>query len=282
MVNLTNNIVEQDFQRSQTAAYDLSLLVGGDRLSYLISDTQQQILALREYQLPTNDRATVLQQVFLEDQLLQAHFQSTTAGIFSNRFTLLPTTLFDANQQRNYLETLVTLTAEDQILSESITPLEATNIYASTADLLTVLQEQWKDLRCCHLSTGLLHHFLTQFDTQVSKRIFLHVYRQHIALTVVEKGNLLFHNWFEFKASPDCLYYVLLVYKQLGLRTEKHPLYLSGELVMESEIHQLLLKYVKTLHFINRPNYYVAGEQLAANFPQHFFTDLYSLKLCAS
>lgn len=251
-------------------------------MSYLISDTQQQILALREYQLPTNDRATVLQQVFLEDQLLQAHFQSTTAGIFSNRFTLLPTTLFDANQQRNYLETLVTLTAEDQILSESITPLEATNIYASTADLLTVLQEQWKDLRCCHLSTGLLHHFLTQFDTQVSKRIFLHVYRQHIALTVVEKGNLLFHNWFEFKASPDCLYYVLLVYKQLGLRTEKHPLYLSGELVMESEIHQLLLKYVKTLHFINRPNYYVAGEQLAANFPQHFFTDLYSLKLCAS
>jgi len=250
-------------------------------LSYLISDAQQQILALREYQLPTNGRAEVLQQVLLEDQLLQSNFQSTTAGIFSNRFTLLPTTLFDASRERSYLETLVTLTSEDQILHETVAPLGATNIYASNTRLLNVLNDQLQDLQYCHLSTGLLHHFLTQFDTQVPKRIFLHIYRQHIALTVVEKGNLLFHNWFEFKASPDCLYYVLLVYKQLGLRTEKHPLYLSGELVVESEIHQLLLKYIKTLHFINRPNYYGAGAQLTASFPQHFFTDLYSLKLCA-
>lgn len=282
MVNLVNNIVEQDFQRSQTATYDLSLLVGGDRLSYLVSDAQQQILALRDYQLPATNTLELLQQVLLEDQLLQSSFQSTTAGVFSNRFTLLPTILFDTDRERQYLETLVTLTSEDRILHETVSPLKATNIYATNAALLAILDEQLQDVRCCHLSSGLLYHFLTQFDSQGSKRIFLHIYRQHIALTVVEKGRLLFHNWFEFKASPDCLYYVLLVYKQLGLRTEKHPLYLSGELVMESEIHQLLLKYIKTLHFINGPNYYGAGEQLTANFPQHFFTDLYSLKLCAS
>lgn len=282
MVNLTHNIVEEDFQRSQTSTYDLSILLGVDRLSYLVSDAQQQLLALREYQLPLNNQTTVLQQLLLDDQLLQSHFNSTTVGLFSTRFTLLPEALFEPDQAQRYLQTLVTLEEDDRLLYEKVPALEAINNYAVASPALSILEEQLNNIQCCHLSSSLLQYFLTQFDNTAPKSIFLHIYRQHIALTVVDQGQLLFHNWFGFKASPDCLYYVLLVYKQLGLQPQKHPLYLSGELVMESEIHQLLHKYIKTLHYINRPNFYGFGEQLSASFPQHFFTDLYSLKLCAS
>ena len=253
-----------------------------DRLSYVISDAQQQVLALREYQWPAQEADRALQQVLLDDQLLRANFQHTTVGLFSTRFTLLPTPLFDATQQRQYLEPLATIEPEDRLFHEAVPALDAVNLYAVSPTLITVLDEQLKAAHYCHLSTGLLQYFMTQFDATAPKSIFLHIYRQHIALTVVDQGKLLFHNWFGFKASPDCLYYVLLVYKQLGLQPQKHPLYLSGELVMESEIHQLLHKYIKTLHFINRPNFYGFGTQLTASFPQHFFTDLYSLKLCAS
>ncbi len=99
-------------------------------------------------------------------------------------------------------------------------------------------------------------------------------------LTVIENSKLLFHNIFSFKASPDCLYYVLLVYKQLDLSPQKTPLYIVGELVADSEIHKLLHKYIKTIHFVNRPNFYLFGEKMQESCPKNFFFDLYSLKLC--
>ncbi len=282
MVELTHNIVEEDFNKSLTDTYNLSILLGVDRLSYLISDGQQQILVLRVYHLPKETAYSALQQLFLEDAFLGSSFKQRTVGVFSTRFSLLPALLFEAATKRSYLETMVDLAAQDTVLHDKVAALEAVNLYACAEETVALLQQQFQVAEIHHVSTGLIQNFVTHFDSEASKNIFLHIYGNNISLTVVDKGKLIFHNLFEFKASPDCLYYVLLVFKQLGLKPEKQPLYMAGELVVDSEIHQLLYKYIKTIHFVNRPNFYGFGEQLTANFPQHFFFDLYSLKLCAS
>ncbi|MFK7797165.1 MAG: DUF3822 family protein [Aureispira sp.] len=282
MVELTHNIVELDFNKSLTNTYNLSILLGVDRLSYLISDAQQQILVLRVYQLPKNNSVTALQQLLIEDTLLRASFSQCTIGVCSARFSLVPNALFDEGKAEDYLQTMVVLEETDRVQQDTVAGLDAVNLYAYEAAILEHLQTHFEDSNLYHASTGMIQNFLTNFDSNQSKNIFLHISGNTISLTVTDRGKLLFHNWFEFKASPDCLYYVLLVFKQLGLRPEKHPLYITGELVVDSEIHQLLYKYIKTIHFVNRPNFYVFGEQLSEQFPQHFFFDLYSLKLCES
>jgi hypothetical protein len=248
----------------------------------LISDAQQQILVLRVYQLPKEDTLSALQQLLLEDALLRVPFKQRTIGLFSRSFTLLPSQLFDVSKADAYLKIMTELHAQDEVLNDALPGLEAVNLYAYQTPYLKLLKEHFQNPAICHISTGLIQNFITHFDSKNSKNIFLHIYGNKISLTVVDHQQLIFHNLFEFKASPDCLYYVLLVFKQLGLRPEKHPLYIAGELVIDSEIHQLLYKYIKTIHFVNRPNFYGFGEQLTASFPQHFFFDLYSLKLCES
>lgn len=280
MVELIHNIVEADFNKSLAHTYNLSILLGVDRLSYLVSNAQQQILSLRVYQLPKETSVPALQQLLLEDAFLKTPFKQCTIGVFSTRFSLLPEALFDEGNAREYLSTMVNLQDQDQVGKDAIPVLQAVNLYAYGATYLELLQSHFKEASICHVSTGMIQNFVTNFDSKQSKNIFLHIHSNNISLTVVDHGKLLFHNLFEFKASPDCLYYVLLVFKQLGLKPEKHPLYIAGELVVDSEIHQLLYKYIKTIHFVNRPNFYGFGEQLTASFPQHFFFDLYSLKLC--
>ena len=87
MVELTHNIVEADFNKNLVDTYNLSILLGVDRLSYLISDAQQQILVLRVYQLPQAPNSPALQQLLLEDALLRTSFKQCTLGIFSTRFS---------------------------------------------------------------------------------------------------------------------------------------------------------------------------------------------------
>lgn len=254
--------------------------MGADRLSYLISDQQQQVLALRAYQLSDSQSQTPLKQLLIEDTILREKFRSVKVAVFSPRFSLVPNSLFAENEKELYLQHTVTLQRNDCILHDSIQELKAVNIYAFEQPYIDGLVEHFPDARFYHISTGLINNFIANFDSSASKNIFLNIYDHYVMITVVEHSQLLFHNIFSFKASPDCLYYILLVYKQLGLAPQKHPLHIVGDLVKESEIHKLLYKYIKTIHFVNRPNFYGFGEKLKESFPQNFFFDLYSLKLC--
>lgn len=280
MVDIVYNIFEDDFQKRLTDTYNLSVLLGVDRLSYLISNQQNQVIALRAYQWEGEGAVGMVQQVLLEDSILREKYKAVRVGVFSSKFALVPEVLFDQEQQVTYLAQTARLNQGDEVLSDRVLSLKARNIYAYELAPLQLMREQWGDLQVVHSSTGLIQNFVQNFDSSSSKNIFLNIYNQHVVITVVEQGQLLFHNIFSFKASPDCLYYILLVYKQLGLNPNKHPLYIVGELVEDSEIHKLLYKYIKTIHFVNLPNFYVFGSRLKESFPQNFFFDLYSLKLC--
>jgi hypothetical protein len=254
--------------------------MGTDRLSYLISNEQNQVLALRSYQLSGLLHESPLKQVLIEDSILRAKFRTVRAGLFSPKFSLIPLSLFNEAEAGIYLQETINLGKEDQVFFDVIESLKAANVYAFEIPYIQGFQAHFPEANFCHVSTGLINNFIHNFDSSSSKNIFLNIYDHYVMITVIEDSKLLFHNIFSFKASPDCLYYILLVYKQLGLVPERHPLYIVGELVADSEIHKLLYKYIKTIHFVNRPNFYVFGEKLQASFAQNFFFDLYSLKLC--
>jgi hypothetical protein len=90
---------------------------------------------------------------------------------------------------------------------------------------------------------------------------------------VFERRNLVFFNTFDFTKPADLLYYILLAYKQFDLNPLEVPLALSGTLLEDSEIYRLLLRYVRSMHFLPLPD----GFQLpdAANaLPAHYWFDL--------
>jgi len=254
--------------------------MGTDRLSYLISNEQNQVMALRSYQLSSLPNESPLKEVLIEDSILRSKFKTVRVGLFSPKFSLVPLSLFHKEEAAVYLQQTVNLEKQDQIAFDVIGSLKSANVYAFEIAYIQDLQAHFPAAKFCHVSTGLINNFIDNFDSSSSKNIFLNIYDHYVIITVIQDSKLLFHNIFSFKASPDCLYYILLVYKQLGLLPEKHPLYIVGELVADSEIHKLFYKYIKTIHFVNRPNFYVFGEKLQASFAQNFFFDLYSLKLC--
>ena len=120
---------------------------------------------------------------------------------------------------------------------------------------------------------------MSNFD-KTTQNIFANIHANTVSITVIDKGTLIFHNIFSFKTSADCLYYVLMAYKQLDVNPQKIPLYVAGELVEDAEIYQILYKYIKTIKFVSFPNFYTFGKRHKKELPANLFLDLYSLKLC--
>jgi len=247
-------------------------------LSYLVSDQQQHVLGLRAYQLDPKDQYPV-QSILKEDKILNSNYKQVKLGVFSPRFTLLPSNLFDENAAASYINKTSHVKRNDLIMHDTLSDLAIHNIYAFDKHLLQQLEEAFSEVSCYHSSTGLINNFLANFD-KTARNIFLNIYHQSVVITVVENNQLSFHNIFSFKASADCLYFVLLVYKQLGFDPKKDALYVVGDLVKDSEIHKLLFKYIRTIKFVEQPNFYTFGKEIKQTLPPHFFFDLYSLKLC--
>ena len=71
----------------------------------------------------------------------------------------------------------------------------------------------------------------------------------------------------------------MLVFNQFDLTVEETPVFLSGQLMEDSEIYRLLVRYVKKLQFLDPPAFFQYGTKLA-HHPKYLYFDLLCLLLC--
>ena len=66
-----------------------------------------------------------------------------------------------------------------------------------------------------------------------------------------DKNRFKFINTFEVKYSKDALYFILFVWKQLGLDPMQDEMYIVGEMQEKEEFLNLMRKYIKRTFSIN-------------------------------
>jgi hypothetical protein len=206
----------------------------------LVTNKEQKVLGLRSYRYA--GLVQPLQHLLKEDVILNSSYDTTKVGVSSKQATLLPNALFESvATAKEYLANLVAIQHNDTIKIDALVSNAAKCIYATSHHIIDEIESCLPTATIYHSSTGLIQNFSTNFDKSTTN-IFLHIYNQNISLTVIKKG--------------------------------------VGELVEESEIYQLLHKYIKTIKFVGFPNFYTFGNNLKEELPSNFFFDLYSLKLC--
>lgn len=283
MVTLNHNILDSSFQSDATANYHLSILAGGDSFSYVITDESRRVLGLRVYGKQSSDKsvAQFLQRVVPNDGLLGHSYRSVRLGWYSPKFTLVPTVLWDEAQAETYLRSVVRLHNNERVQSHALPVAEGLHIaYTSDKTALQYLQTRFPQARLQHAFSGALVHWLNRLPSEDDLVAAAHIHADSWTITILHKHKLLYHNTFRYKTASDCLYYTLAVFKYLNLNPQKHRLYLSGELLEESEIYQLLYKYIQTLTFAERPVAYHYSEGFSQQVPAHFYLELLTLQLC--
>jgi len=282
-LGISIDIYEDTFVKNAVSSYNLSVLVGTDRFSFLAFDQEQQkVQLLKSYQFNEDKQValkTIVHEVYTQDTLLSAGFNQVSIAIVNEKNSLIPSRLYHENQESTYLRRLVDLPEEDALFVNEIPELDIQNVFAVDQGLKNILHSYFPNAGIFHTSTLFIKGARELSKHRNGFQLYLNVIGRKFQIVLFENQDLLFSNMFTFKLANDFVYYMLLVFDQFKLKPEAVPLYLCGQITDDSEIYKLIYRYVRHIHFISLPHFLNFGPQLKNQTNHHFF-NLYCLKLC--
>jgi hypothetical protein len=270
------NFQSESLNPTVAANSTLSLLVGVNGVS-LVVKTDGRISALKSWQISGTDSdfQTVeheLRNIFGSEGLLTLPFASKNCLLFCAASTLVPRRLFEPEHLDHYFKLLLRSVHDRSYGFEKIEAFDCYLVWAAEGGLSRLCGQYFSSQQISHIGAPILRAY-NQIAPIEGYGVFANLRGQKVQVTVFERRNLVFFNTFDFTKPADLLYYILLAYKQFDLNPLEVPLALSGTLLEDSEIYRLLLRYVRSMHFLPLPD----GFQLpdAANaLPAHYWFDL--------
>lgn len=277
---LSFELTEPSFDKKKTTDYKLSVLLRTDSLSYCVNDKSGTVLSVVKMDLPEADEgesyADRLEKVILRDVILQQSFGEVVVAVATGRSTLIPERLYNSEEKSVYLEKMLPLTDELRVCEEVIADFAVRNIYAFPDNVLRVLQTYFSGGHIYHIATVILSSTDFRQLNEDPQKLLVNVHQEALQILFFDEGNLVFSNSFPYSSSKDFIYYVMLVFDRFNLKPEDVPVYLSGEVLEDSEIYHLIYRYVKHLRIVNAPSSVKLSERWKDR-PQHWFFDLFCL-----
>lgn len=125
-----------------------------------------------------------------------------------------------------------------------------------------------------HIST-ILSNYYYPFSR---KQLVAFIENNKVHFMYGKDTKFIYYNQFDCKHENDYLYFVTLVYSELGLNLEKDRLHLIGRVDIESPIYKLLHGYVRNIEFMKSEKLYISDLMFRMN--QHYYLDLFATALC--
>lgn len=282
MGRINQEIVEFAFSPKATQTYELSLLVGADSVYYLVNDAQLNVLALKSFHFDhrRDKNASVnLKAVFIEDEMLKLPYSVTKIVFTTPHFTLIPTKFYEDKSRMTYFDNLTSLSGQDQLECDVIKSIESNNVYLVDSALVAAMKSTFPHAQQHHYMTALIQGFQKIAARRDGHQVFANIRDGQVQVLFFDSKDLVFANSFPFRTPQDLVYFILNVYEQFKLSPEVTPLSISGSLTEDSDIFKFIYRYVRYINFVGTPPYFRFGQQFTG-IPQHFYFDLFSIKLC--
>jgi len=268
---IRTDIAENFFSAQQTASGKLSILVGMDSFCYAIYTSSGQLVFIRRMDFPDSANFRVeLPAIEQDNPVLFFPYSQVNIAFGAPAHAVVPSRLFDPAASRVYLEHGNRMNPTDRVCSGFLPEFQAHLVYAVPLELDVWLQRHFPRSTVLHLSQALLK---SMAEDNSGKRVFAHFWDKRLMLAYFEGNQLVFENWFFCRDTKDFLYYLLLVFDKFQLDQAHQEVSLSGTLLAESGIFQLLEKYIRNLRFIALGEIITYGKKMSS-LPPHFFNDL--------
>ncbi len=283
---MSYDILESDFNKKLSTAYQLSILIGVDSLVYFAFDTNNNnVLLLRAIpytQSPTAEGFSLteeLKKIFAREDLLNYLFRRVKITMPDVQPVLVPARLYNEYEKTTYFTELMTHGKVETIQNDEVEELALQILYPTDSGLINVLKKQFPTAKFYNNTTPFLLGCRKILKEETPQNIHVHFTQKSIYICLFEKKNLLFSNSFKYQTAGDVLYYILLTYNQHNLVPAQHSLFISGQILSNAEIFKTLFRYISELKFVAFPSFLNFSRKFN-EVPAHFFFDLYSLALC--
>ena len=270
-----------DFNKNYSLSFQLSL--DGFSFSFLHTESNKY-LAFESYAIKDIDDYEELAKELgkLLDQLdiIKRRFSRINILFEGTKYSLVPQPLFDENALKDYFKFSHKLNYDEQVRFDTLPILQAYNVYALPKPIHELIKARFINYNIKHSLSSLIEGLLIKFKNQErSDRVYVNVRKSYIDILFFQNSKLLFNNTFKYKTSEDFAYFLLNTLEQLQLNPETIDLYLMGEIDKDSQIYELLYKYIRTIEFMERNDFFVYSYSLD-ELPSHYFYNLLNANTC--
>lgn len=283
----TQRVADEAFDTRDSASAHLYISFGAHRLRVGVLDAHRnKFVYLEDYEsgrpVTVEDAVEALREIVRQNPLLKpSNWNQVRIGIKNQQFTLIPETLFDVNAREEYLKLNAVVEPSEETISHYAHPrLELVNVFTIPAKLKKWATSYFTDSRIefVHQTSALMEGFLHMAEQQ-RPQLNIYVDKNYVTLVVLQGNKLEFCNSFYFAASEDFIYYVLFVLQEKKMNPDQDPVMVWGELLLNSDLHDVLRKYIRNVKFGKKPTGMGYSYRFDSLFEHRNF-DLYSLHLC--
>jgi hypothetical protein len=125
-----------------------------------------------------------------------------------------------------------------------------------------------------HISTVLSNYYYPYSK----KQLIAFVDNDKIHLLFGKNTKFIYYNQFDCTHENDYLYFISLMYSELGLDRNSVELQLFGRVDIDSPIYKLLHGYIRNIEFMKSERLEISDLRYRMN--QHYYLDLYATALC--
>jgi hypothetical protein len=266
---------DESYDPFDTSNYSLFVQLSETHVSWCILDDERNKYVVIE------SFASYLQEVAENIPWISQRFSSVSLMIENNRSTLIPAPLFDPAEKESYINFIHEKAEGTLTRYDKIQQFEIVNVYGASAMLLEAALQIFPGAKIFHHSSALIQSIGMNYKNRISrKKVFINVRENDFDILIFDGKQLNYYNAFQFLAPTDLIYYVIFVMEQLTLNPEETELVLMGNIEKESEVYELLYRYIRNIEFVKRSPAFKYSYHFN-EIPAHYFYPLFNLRLCA-
>ena len=244
-------LFDETLDINSTENYEISVELSLDSISFCVLDTiRKKFIMLRSFQ-PDNNRKYSFEDIsdtIRKDDFLTKKYKKVNIVVPSQKFTLIPVPLFDPGKKDEYFSFNHISPENNIILNNKLAEPDSFLLYAISQTLNNLIKNTWPGIHPFHHLKPLLESVCGSGRKETDNYIHIHVERDFFNLIYYSQNILRFCNSFNYKNTSDILYYILNVFKSMGIRQEE-TVYLTGQTERYDDFYSNLVMYIRDVKF---------------------------------
>jgi len=164
---------------------------------------------------------------------------------------MVPVELFSEETKDDIMHHAFPDTTQDVIYYNVVPDLNSVAIFAINSDLRLVIDDHFTDVQMIASASPVWRHLHQRSYIGNARKLFGYFHERHLDIFCFQQNRFKFFNSYEAARKNDALYFLLYVWKQLGLNSETDELHLAGDATDFEWLNAQLHRYVQRVFTVN-------------------------------
>ena len=223
---------------------------GGMSFSAADPDTENQIVYENYVVKSGISQAANLREAFRNNDLLASGWTRALMMV-DTPVVMIPVEMFSEDLKDTYYHHAITGHESDLVMHTVIPSLNAVALYSFNKDLKTVADDHFDDVKFTHVCVPVWNHLHRRSFTGNRQKLFGYFHDKQLDICAFQQNRMKFQNSYAASHALDAVYFLLYVWKQLGLQAEHDEIHLVGDIPEQEWLMEELQRYIKRVYTIN-------------------------------